>query len=167
MAPTMPNAEGRPAGFSLVELMMVLVVVGITLAAGTPFFRGYMQSRGIGASTNDLVAQIDLARNRAIAENNPYRVLLNSPEAGQYRVHDDKNANGSIDGGEAVYGPFRLSGTVGFQAIEIGGGNVIVFEASGMLPAGQGGRITLADDSGRSRILEVYTSGVTTLAENQ
>jgi len=57
-----------------------------------------------------------------------------------------------------------ISGTVAFQAIALGGGDVIVFEASGMLPVGQGGTITLADDCGRSEILEVYTSGVTALA---
>lgn len=168
--PSMCPAEIRPgspvSGFSLIEIMIVLVVVGVTLAAGAPFFQGYMASRGIEASMNDLVSQIDLARNRALAENNPYRVLLNSPEEGQYRVHDDDSANDSIEDGETIYGPFRLSGAVAFQAIELGGGEVIVFEASGMLPAGQGGTITLADDCGRSEILEVYTSGVTALAEN-
>jgi prepilin-type N-terminal cleavage/methylation domain-containing protein len=157
---------GSPAsGFSLIEIMIVLVVVGVSLAAGAPFFQGYMASRGIEASMHDLVSQIDLARNRALAENNPYRVLFNSPEAGQYRVHDDDNANDSIEDGETIYGPFRCR-ELAFQAIEVGGGEVIVFEASGMLPAGQGGTITLADDRGRSEILEVYTSGVTAPAEN-
>jgi Tfp pilus assembly protein FimT len=149
----------------LLEIMIVMVVIGLALAAGTPYIQGYMQSRGIEASMNDFVSQIDLARNRALAENNPYRVLLDSPEQGQYQVHDDDNANDSIEDGETLYGPFRLSGTVAFQAIALGGGDVIVFEASGMLPAGQGGTITLADDCGRSEILEVYTSGVTALAE--
>ncbi len=166
MQTTVPYRRAADSGFTLIESMIVLVVIGLTLAAGAPFFRGYMQSRGIEASMNDLVAQIDLARNRALAESNPYRVLLNSPEGGQYLVHDDDDGNGSIEDGETVYGPFRLSGTVAFEAIELGGGDIIVFETSGMLPAGQGGRITLADNDGRSQTLEVYTSGVTAPAEN-
>ena len=159
-----PRTPG--SGFTLIETMIVMVVIGLALAAGAPFFQGYMQSRGIEASMNVLVSQIDLARNRALAENNPYRVLLNSPDDAQYVVHDDDNANGSIEDGETVYGPFRLSGTVAFQTIELGGGDVIVFEVSGMLPAGQGGRITLADAGGRFQTLEVYTSGVTAPAED-
>lgn len=144
--------------------MLVLVVLGLALAAGSPLFTGYINSRGIGASLNDLVAQFDLARNRAIAESNPYRVLLDSPEEGQYQVHDDDDADGTIDDGETVYGPFDLSGTVAFTTIELGGDSFITFEPSGMLSAGQGGQIVMTDECGRSKTLEVYTSGTTAQA---
>jgi prepilin-type N-terminal cleavage/methylation domain-containing protein len=166
MTPTTPHTRMQQGGFSLIETMIVLVVIGLTLAAGTPFVRGYMHSRGIGEAANDLVSQLDLARNRAIAENNPYRVLFDSPVAGQYRVHDDDDGNGSIDEGEALYGPFTLPGSVAFDDIDVGGTSFVTFEPSGMLAVGQGGQIILTDDRGRSKTLEVYTSGVTTLADD-
>ena len=57
------------AGFSVAELMVVLVIVGILAAASTPFFLRYYQSAALKAATEELAAFINQGRQVAIKEN--------------------------------------------------------------------------------------------------
>src|SRR5882672_3496557 len=54
-------------GFSLMELMIVLVVFGIILAFGIPSFWRYQQSQLLRGTSENLVQTIQLQRSRAMA----------------------------------------------------------------------------------------------------
>lgn len=58
------------AGFSLMELMVVLIVGAILLAATIPAFRGYTQSGDLKSAGRNIATQISLARERAISTGN-------------------------------------------------------------------------------------------------
>ena len=53
-------------GFTLVELMLVIVVLAILLAWGIPSFTDYIARKRIDAAATQLVASVQLARSQAI-----------------------------------------------------------------------------------------------------
>lgn len=61
-------AEYR-AGFSLVELMVVLAIAAILLGTGVPLVRNLVQSQRLTAVVNDFFASMNLARAEAIRRN--------------------------------------------------------------------------------------------------
>jgi Tfp pilus assembly protein FimT len=154
-----PGSSGG-AGFSLVEVFIVLFILGLAIATGIPFLRGYLQSKGLDATAGAFISQLDLARHRAVTERNPFHILLNDPAPGQYRVHDDDNSNNAIDDGEDLNGPFELGRGIEFGVIDLAGDGGLVFESSGTLRTGQGGTITLRDGLGRPLVLQIFASGI-------
>ncbi len=65
-----------PAGFTLLELILVLVVLAIVLATVAPSMRGLAQSRETADAALRVVAMTHRARAQAIAEGRPYRLNL-------------------------------------------------------------------------------------------
>jgi type IV fimbrial biogenesis protein FimT len=53
-------------GFSLVELMVVLVVAAIVLGVGVPAFADFIATNRMAASVNDLLSGVHLARSEAV-----------------------------------------------------------------------------------------------------
>jgi prepilin-type N-terminal cleavage/methylation domain-containing protein len=110
-------------GFTLVELMVAITIIGLVLAVGTPPIMRYMrhfQSK----DTAQLVASIlRQARGRAVHERNNY-VAFFSLGASTITILDDdgggqgnpdntgfvptNRGNGRADNGETVYGPYHL-----------------------------------------------------------
>ncbi len=59
--------ESAPvAGFSMIELVIVLAIIGVVAAIGAPSFGQFVRSSKISAATNDLVGAIYAARSSAI-----------------------------------------------------------------------------------------------------
>jgi type IV fimbrial biogenesis protein FimT len=56
----------KTSGFSLVELMVVLVVAAIVLGIGVPAFADFIATNRMAASVNDLVSGLHLARSEAV-----------------------------------------------------------------------------------------------------
>ena len=55
------------AGVTLVELLVVLALAAILLAAAAPAYQHMMQRQQLRAAVTDLVAAIDLTRSQALA----------------------------------------------------------------------------------------------------
>jgi type IV fimbrial biogenesis protein FimT len=64
----------RASGFTLIELMIALSIVGILLAIAVPSFREAMMNVRISAQTNDLMTDLSVARSEAVKRSLP--VLL-------------------------------------------------------------------------------------------
>jgi type IV fimbrial biogenesis protein FimT len=58
--------EGKAAGFSIVELMVVLLIAGILLAIGIPSFQSTIQNHRLITATNALFMAVNLTRSEAI-----------------------------------------------------------------------------------------------------
>jgi type IV fimbrial biogenesis protein FimT len=56
-------------GFTLVEVMVVLTIVGIVLAFGTPSFVAYLQGAKLASSAQSYLSGVQLARAEAIRRN--------------------------------------------------------------------------------------------------
>ena len=87
-APAAPRARPRPrtaGGFTLVELMVVVVLIGILTAVIIPEMRGTFQDAVLRAACRDLVNVCDLAASRAVSRNQICRVRF-EPRTGKYVV---------------------------------------------------------------------------------
>jgi type IV fimbrial biogenesis protein FimT len=66
--------EKRTKGFTLMELMMTLAVIGVILGIAAPSFREFLLNNRITGAANDLHAAFQLARSEAIKRQQPVAV---------------------------------------------------------------------------------------------
>ena len=76
----------QAAGFSLVEIMMVVAMISIAAAAATPSIAAAMRIYTINSATESVASTVRSARYSAVTANRPVRVRFNCPSAGRFRV---------------------------------------------------------------------------------
>lgn len=74
----------RGAGFTLLEIMAVVAIFALLAGIALPNFSG-LQSRNLKHQANRIVAQIEMARQRAIVTGIPHRFTIDI-EGGAYRI---------------------------------------------------------------------------------
>lgn len=84
-------------GFTLIELMIVLSIVGITLGMAVPSFQNIIASNRLTSAANNLLSALQLAKSEAIKTNYLTIVSKNTSWANGWIVFADKNQNGSQD----------------------------------------------------------------------
>lgn len=100
------RTSSRQKGFTLVEMMVVLLVIGITLAAGVPSFSRYMRTSNLDSASKQVEGAFKLARQRAITEGVPYLILWSNYT--WYYIIRDTDRNGTYTSGEPYTGPTYL-----------------------------------------------------------
>lgn len=69
------------SGFTLIELMITLIIVGILLAVGVPSLKSFMQGNQLIAASNELVSALHVARSEAIKLNSRVSICESSDGA--------------------------------------------------------------------------------------
>jgi prepilin-type N-terminal cleavage/methylation domain-containing protein len=96
----------RQAGFTLTEVMMVMLVMGLTLAAGLPAFGRFTQTARLDGAARQFAGHMRLARQQAVSEGTPYLFLWwNST---WYYLIKDSDRNGYYSYGDSYVGPYWL-----------------------------------------------------------
>ncbi len=97
------------SGFTLIELMITLFIVGILLAVGVPSLKTFMQSNQLVASTNELLSALHVARSEAIKLNSRVTICESSNGTSCSNTGDWKDgwfvfvdSNGDLAGTGAV-----------------------------------------------------------------
>ena len=88
-------------GFTLVELMIVLVIMGIVSAIAAPNFMHYMAERRLNGAARMVMSDLMAARQKAVSHNNEFKVFFNASNR-QYTLLDDDDNDGAADTGEAT-----------------------------------------------------------------
>lgn len=91
----------RREGYSLLEVLLVCAVVGITIAAAVPNLRSYRESQRMAGISQQLASECRAAQARARSQNHDV-VIQYDADAETYAVIDDLNGNGQADDGETV-----------------------------------------------------------------
>ncbi len=84
-------------GFTLIELMVTVTVLGVLLAIGLPSFTSMFASNRIATQTNEFVAALNLARAESIRRGQPVALRADSggiDYAGGWKVFTDADGDG-------------------------------------------------------------------------
>ena len=99
------------SGFTLIELMVTITIIGIVALFGIPAFGDFVLNNRIRGQTSDFLVQLKHARSEAMRT--ATRVTVCPGTAGGcagsnwengWVVFNDTNANATLDSGEAVIG---------------------------------------------------------------
>ena len=74
----MNKHKHKHSGFTLIELMITLAIVGILLTVGVPSLKTFMQGNQLIASTNELISALHVARSEAIKLNSRVSICESS-----------------------------------------------------------------------------------------
>jgi type IV fimbrial biogenesis protein FimT len=170
--------RGTERGFTLIELMMVLVLVAILLGIGGPSFQASLQRNRMLSTVNDMAAALSFARAEAVIRTQPVAMCPTTDSAAcagtswetGYLVFVDNGEgggtalNGALDGGEELLriGDAAPAG-VTVRTVNFPSAANIVFQDSGRVLQNVTGTVTICDDRGateaRGIVVEVSGQG--------
>jgi type II secretion system protein H len=75
----------RRAGFTLIELIVVMMLMAVMLAVAAPQLTGFMAGRGVLEEGRRLLALTRFAQNEAVAQGEPMQLWIR-PETGEYGI---------------------------------------------------------------------------------
>jgi len=113
----------REAGFSVIELMVVAVIMAIIVAASIPSFRSHTASVNLIKGTSKVAATLKLARTRAVATNDPIVVEFDG-DAGTYFLFQDENGDGRFGSGETSAGPYEMPNNTSINSVSFANATV-------------------------------------------
>lgn len=77
------SRPGDSSGFTVLELIVVLILLAAVAAVVMPSFSGGLKSLEVTTSARDLVTHMRAARSRAISQQRVFRVVLQEEQDGQ------------------------------------------------------------------------------------
>jgi type II secretion system protein H len=126
---TVARSRSREAGFSVIELMVVVVIMAIVLAASIPALRQHQENVNLTKGSRELESSLKLARTRSVSTNNPVVVVFDT-DAGTYLLFEDADDDGTQDAGETGSGPFEVPDKVTIGSVSFAS-NAVTFTPDG------------------------------------
>lgn len=127
-------------GFTLVDFLVGLAVLGVTAALAIPSYDRIVSRSRLAVSVNELLSALLTARMTAVARNVSTTFCAGNRVVGCHRdwtkgewiVFADRDRNGQLDAGDTLYGAERMASA---GAVMLGGNgpfaSAVVFRPSG------------------------------------
>lgn len=87
-------------GFTIIEVMVVIVIIGIMAGIAAPNFMNYLVSRRLSGATMQLYGDLMNARMQAVSQNKWVALMIDNDH--QYKIFPDDNKNGAADDGGII-----------------------------------------------------------------
>jgi len=89
-------------GFTLIELMIVIAILGILAGIAAPNFQTYMAQRRLNGAARQVMTDLMAARMKAVSLNQKVKVFFKSDQekVHEYEIWNDADGNGTVDNGE-------------------------------------------------------------------
>jgi prepilin-type N-terminal cleavage/methylation domain-containing protein len=150
-----PHAKSSPrtgeAGFSLIELLVVVAIMTAVLAASIPSLRSHTESVNLMKGTEALAGTLKLARQRAVPTSNDVVVVFDTA-GGTYYLYEDADGDGTYDTGETRSGTYDVPKRVTIDAVSFAG-DTVTFSPTGA--ASETGSIVLVNTRDRARRIDL------------
>jgi prepilin-type N-terminal cleavage/methylation domain-containing protein len=154
----------RPRGFTLVELMITFVLMGILLAIGVPSFRSFRLSLVRQQARAIVIENLRAARQRAVTQHTPVVVVFGNGVATTdvtgFSIHSDTNNDRMVQAGE-LQSFKKLPRDTKFATVELAPTDSLLFDSTGILkPGTSGGRLIVQTVSGARDTIMVSMAGM-------
>ena len=128
----------------MTEVMIVMLVMGLTLAAGVPAFGRFTQTARLDGAARQFAGHLRLARQQAVSEGTPYLFLWSNSTC--YYLIKDSDRNGYYSYGDSYVGPYWLP--TGIYPQNATGFTSSYFTLSPNGSCNQSGSVELTNDRG-------------------
>jgi len=143
---------GKSQGFTLVELMFVILIFGLTMLVSIPGFGRFLQTWKLNGEVDTMASTMRTARSAAIMRNTD-AVFQFDVNQQTYFYYEDLDRNGSRDKGEYRSATHTLSPGVIFRGHTLNSTS-ITFGPRGN--ASEDGDITLQNGLNRTRRINLF-----------
>lgn len=143
-------------GFTLIEIIIVVVIFGFLLAASIVFFQSFQTTYQLNASVEELSQNLRRAQNlaRTSQDDSKYGIYLNAGTGESYVLFKGNTYSVRDQDFDEVY---DLSPVLTLN-YSLGGSNQIIFSKLRGLP-GVTGTITITNSNNESKIIEINEQG--------
>ena len=150
--------SSRIHGFTLLELMITVALVGLLASIGIPSFTSSLRGNRLTTSANEFISAINLARSEAVKRNQSVsiRKINGGDWEDGWNVFVDLDSDGTLDAGEetirtypALQADYTLRGNNNFT-------NFIRYKSTG--ESNNLGSFVICDNSDNNNTPEAYTS---------
>ena len=142
----------KSEGFTLVELMFVILIFGLMLTASIPSFSRFLQTWKLHGEVDRMAATLRTARSAAVMRNID-AVFLFDMNRRTYFYFEDEDGDGQRDSGEYRSATHTLAPSINFESQTLGG-TVVTFGPRGNTM--QSGAIVLENGLQKTRQITIF-----------
>jgi prepilin-type N-terminal cleavage/methylation domain-containing protein len=120
-------------GFSLIELMIAVALLGIVAGMAVPAFQGWIQNQNLKSAAQDLLGDFQWVKQKTITENRQYRITFNIA-LNNYVLEQDNGLG--VFQVVRTKTPTFFSGDILITDVTFGGNQSVVFQPRGTMSLG-------------------------------
>ena len=146
-------AHYAPRGFTLVEVMVVVGIMGLLMAVSVPGIQRYVRSWRINGEANTMAMMMRAARSTAVNKNVDVVFVFDQSE-GEYFYVQDADGDGTADANELQSGTHEMPKGIAIESFTTPQ-QWITFSPRGS--TADGGTITIQNNHDYARTIQVFS----------